>query len=93
MTDIKPGQVYVAGTSPSTARRLLDAARRVGLDPKLAVRTTEGGFVVPEAVATNASKPAVKAQPAKKTPAKKADTDSSAAPPRRRRKKNPEKES
>lgn len=104
MVDLKPGQTYVPGTSAKVARRLLEAARRVGLDPKAVVKTTEGGFVVPEVVATNAAEPPVRAQAAKKPAAKpaskaaakkpateKPDTDSSTAAPRRRRKKNPQK--
>jgi hypothetical protein len=50
MVDLRPGQTFVPGATAKTARRLLDAAAKAGLDPKTAVRTTEGGFIVPEAV-------------------------------------------
>lgn len=88
MVDIKPGQVFVPGTSAKLARQLLDGARKAGLNPKLAVRTTEGGFVVPEAVmAKQPAKRTARILPVDPPP----EPDPSAAPPRRRRKKNPQK--
>ena len=56
MGDIQPGQVFVPGINAKTARALLDAAAKAGLNPKAAVRTTEGGFVVPEEIAPKPSK-------------------------------------
>ena len=91
MADVKPGQVFVPGTSAKVARQLLEGAKKAGLDPKLAVRTTEGGFIVPEAALPGASEPAEK-PPAPDLPADKpSESDPSPAPPRRRRKKNPQK--
>lgn len=75
MADLKPGQVYVPGSTAKVARALLDAAKAAGLDPKAAVKTTEGGFIVPEAIA----------------PGHTAPTEPSPAPRRRRSKKNPQK--
>lgn len=45
----QPGQTFVQGKDQETARRLLDAAARVGVDVQ-EVRTVNGGFVVPDAV-------------------------------------------
>lgn len=49
--NIPVGKTFVYGTSPENARALLAAARRLGLDASIAVRTVEDGFVVPNAVA------------------------------------------
>jgi hypothetical protein len=58
MVDVRPGQVYVPGINAKNARALLAAAAKAGLNPKLAVRATEGGFVVPEQIAPKPSKTA-----------------------------------
>lgn len=86
MADIKPGQVFVAGATAAAARQLLDAARKAGLNPKLAVRTTEGGFIVPDAIAPGPAKKTARILPVDPPP----EPDSPPAP-RRRRKKNTEK--
>lgn len=57
MVEIKPGQVYVPGSTPKVARALLANARRAGL-PDSVVRTTEGGFVVPTVVVPGNQDPA-----------------------------------
>jgi hypothetical protein len=44
------GYTYVHGRSRDNARALLDAARRLGLDPST-VRTRDGGYEVPNAIA------------------------------------------
>lgn len=93
MVDLKPGQVYVPGSDAKTARSLLNAAAKAGLNPKLAVRTTEGGFVVPEQIAPSAAKPkasrARATTPAGDSPP--APEPSPASSRGRRRKKNPQK--
>lgn len=48
------GETFVWGLDKHTARALLAAAKRVGLDP-LHVRTTQNGFIVPNVVAEAAS--------------------------------------
>lgn len=48
------GETFVPGKTPENARALLDAATELGLDPADAVRTINGGFVVPNAVADRA---------------------------------------
>lgn len=85
MVDIKPGQVYVPGASAKVARALLDAAAAAGLNPKLAVRSTDGGFVVPEQLVPDGK--TARILPVDPPP----EPDPSSAPPRRRRKKNPQK--
>lgn len=100
MVDIKPGQAFVAGVSAKVARGLLDAAAKAGLDPKTAVRTTDGGFVVPEQIAPSpskspskpASKPASKGKTARILPVDPPPEPDPSPAPRRRRKKT-EKES
>jgi hypothetical protein len=47
---MRVGDAFVAGRSPEAARALLTAAVRLGLDPAV-VRTTDGGYIVPEEVA------------------------------------------
>lgn len=44
------GKTFVYGVTRDNARALLAAARRLGLDPSMVVRTVEDGFVVPNAV-------------------------------------------
>jgi hypothetical protein len=43
------GETFVWGRDSKTARALLDAAARVGIDPQT-VRTTRDGYIVPDAV-------------------------------------------
>lgn len=47
--DPRPGETFVAGKNPETARALLAAAETTGHDP-MVVRTVTGGFIVPDAV-------------------------------------------
>lgn len=47
---IQPGETFVEGRSPETARALLDACDRVGV-PQETVRTSIAGYYVPDAVA------------------------------------------
>jgi len=47
--DANVGEVLVNGKDSVTARRLLDAANRAGVDQQ-EVRTVTGGFIVPVAV-------------------------------------------
>lgn len=49
------GETFVNGKNAETARALLSAAERVGLDPALVVRTTQSGFIVPDEVADAAA--------------------------------------
>lgn len=44
-----PGETYVWGKTPETARALLAAAADLGLEP-MVVRTVTGGFIVPDEV-------------------------------------------
>jgi hypothetical protein len=62
---VNEGEAFVAGLDSETAKKLLDAADKAGLDPAL-VRAVpgDGGFVVP---AELVDKP--------KAPAKKSTTD------------------
>lgn len=46
---LDPGETYVNGKDAQTARDLLAAADRLGLDRGV-VRTVQGGFVVPDPV-------------------------------------------
>lgn len=46
----RPGEAFVYGVNQETAQALLEAADRVGVDQHL-VRVSDGGFIVPEAVA------------------------------------------
>lgn len=61
MSDLKPGETFVpVGANPGkTARTLLAQADKAGL-PVSVVRTTEGGFIVPDAAAPGTHKPATK---------------------------------
>lgn len=43
------GETFVWGRDPKTARALIDAAERAGVDPQ-SVRTTRDGYIVPDAV-------------------------------------------
>ena len=47
---LNPGQTYVHGKDPATARALLDACDRVGVD-RTVPHATDSGFIVPDAVA------------------------------------------
>lgn len=87
MVNLKPGQTYVPGSSARVARQLLDAASKAGLNPKLAVRTTEGGFVVPDQIAPAPSRTA-RILPVDPPPEPKPVPE---AKPRGRRKKNTQK--
>jgi hypothetical protein len=42
-------EAFVSGRSAAQARRLLDAAKDLDLDPRL-VRTTDGGYIVPSEI-------------------------------------------
>lgn len=86
MTDVKPGWVFVPGVNAKTARALLDAAAKAGLNPKTAVRTTEGGFLVPEEITPKPRKTA-RTLPVDPPPEPK-----SATAPRGRRRKSTTKE-
>lgn len=44
-----PGETFIQGKTPETARALLDAADAVGLDRQV-VRSVTGGFIVPNEV-------------------------------------------
>jgi hypothetical protein len=46
----RPGEAFVYGINQETAQALLEAADRAGVDQHL-VRVSDGGFIVPEAVA------------------------------------------
>jgi hypothetical protein len=81
MVTVQPGFTYVPGQSAKTARALLNAAAKAGLDPKTAVRTTEGGFVVPDELAPGTSRKKARILPVDPPPEPK-----KAAAPRRRRK-------
>lgn len=48
---LRPGEVFINGKDPETARALIAASNDVGLDPALSVRTAAHGFIVPDAVA------------------------------------------
>lgn len=72
MVDVQPGQVFVPGASAQIARQLINAAVDAGLSPRV-VRTTSGGFVVPEAIDPSAVK-AVKKKPAPRARRKKSTT-------------------
>jgi hypothetical protein len=50
MANIENGYAYVSPRTSETARALLDAAKAVNQEPYV-VRTTIGGYIVPEAVA------------------------------------------
>ena len=65
---VNEGEAFIAGADKDTARRLLEAAEKAGLDPSV-VRASEGGFIVPADLD----------KPAKDTsaPAKKTDADKS----------------
>lgn len=51
---VAPGSTYVAGIDAPMARALLDAAAEVGYSSDV-VRVSNGGFVVPDAVADAAA--------------------------------------
>lgn len=54
---LESGETFINGRSRDTARRLLDAAAVVGLDPSIVVRTTSHGYIVPDAVADAVTAP------------------------------------
>jgi hypothetical protein len=83
MADLKPGETYVAGATSKIARQLLDAAAKAGLNPKTSVRSTEGGFIVPDQIAPTA--PAPKKRTARALPVD-PPPEPKAATPRRRKK-------
>lgn len=56
MTQIREGLTYVPGRGTQTAKALLEAADKVGA-PRESVKTQLRGYIVPEAVATEYSKP------------------------------------
>lgn len=47
--EVAPGETFVSDKSQQMARDLLAAADELGMDP-ITVRTTNAGFIVPEAV-------------------------------------------
>lgn len=51
---MQPGETFLWGRDSATARVLLAAAEEVGLDAYV-VRTTDTGFIVPDAVANQAA--------------------------------------
>lgn len=66
---VNEGEAFVAGTDAETARKLLDAAAKAGLDPSVVrVSPGDGGFVVPEELA---AKPKRAPAPEKSTTDKK----------------------
>lgn len=73
--------VEIEGRGSDKAILLLAAAKDLGLDPKVVVRTTSTGYIVPEEVAKQAEKPteSPKKEAAKKTAAKKAPAKKTAA--------------
>lgn len=49
---VNEGEAFVAGTDAETAKKLLDAAQKAGLDPSVVrVSPGDGGFIVPEELA------------------------------------------
>lgn len=84
MSDVKPGQVFVAGTSRDTARELLAAARGAGLDAAV-VRTTAGGFIVPERIAPKPQGKTARALPVDPPPEPEPKKPSSASRTRRKK--------
>jgi hypothetical protein len=69
MSDVKDGEVYVAGPTRRNAQALLAAARGKGL-PETVVRATSGGFIVPASLVE---------PPAKKKPAARRKTTKKSA--------------
>jgi hypothetical protein len=49
-TNVPEGQALIPGRSRDNARAALDAAEAAGLDPQVAVRTVQDGYLVPVAV-------------------------------------------
>lgn len=52
---IRKGETFVWGSDRNTARALLGAAERLGLDPAYSVHFVGNGFRVPDAVADEAA--------------------------------------
>lgn len=73
--ELEPGEGFVPGLAPETARLLLAKAEEQGLDPRV-VRTTSEGFVVPGSLIEDDDKEA--AAPAK-APTKRAASRKPAA--------------
>jgi hypothetical protein len=49
---VNEGEAFVAGDDPQTAKGLLEAAEKAGLDPSVVrLASGDGGFVVPEELA------------------------------------------
>lgn len=49
---VNEGEAFVAGNDPETAKGLLEAAEKAGLDPSVVrLAPGDGGFVVPEELA------------------------------------------
>lgn len=70
MAEMREGLTYVPGRSADTAKALIEAADRAGVERRH-VRTQQRGYIVPDAVAEEHSKPP-KRTTAKKAAAKKA---------------------
>ena len=70
--------VQIEGRSADKATLLLAAAEELGLDASV-VRTTSGGYIVPEDVADEAGLSEDKPKPVKKTAAKKTTVKKTAA--------------
>lgn len=60
---VNEGEAFVAGLDAETAQKLLEAAEKAGLDPSVVRASSDGGFVVPEALV---NEPADKPKPTRK---------------------------
>jgi hypothetical protein len=70
---VNEGEAFVEGTDAETAKKLLEAAEKAGLDPSVVrYAAGDGGFVVPEELA---EKPKPKAKAETKTDSKPANDE------------------